>query len=216
MVASFLLFVLFQVEIRKISLFPCRSASQWARRATSSHNDVEGDAFEQSMRAMGFPDATRLSIHEKLRDVGISDSSEIVTLGADFQERPEVFSSLLQTDFGFDPISAHRTRAAVMNLISASKCDTEVVKKVVNDTSVTQLSRNGVQKPDTRVSVEESVGAHVPELEEVKRPLYKSAVVNEKARKRRSKAAVSPEEKYDYGLPRNYRDIYLTLGKELQ
>lgn len=191
------------------------------------------------MQEMGFNDSTRLSIHEKLREVGLSDSSELVALAADFKERPEAFSSLLQTDFGFDPIAAHRTRAAVMNIfIAETNNDSEgkvVVKNAVN-TPATMPVRNGSQEHNVNGAEEAATeshdiaerngfqkrhvnGAAAEEEEETesgdkdkdvnRRPLFKSVVVNEKALKRRS-------QQHDYGLPRNYRTVYPKLGQELQ
>jgi hypothetical protein len=146
MVASFLLLLLFQAGTRKFGCY-YNHFEPFCPRATASNHDH--DAFEHSMQEMGFGETTRRSIHEKLRDVGLSDSSELVTLATDFKERPEVFSSLLQTDFGFDPIAAHRTRAAVMNIIiSETNNDNEkvIVKNGVNNTSATTPARNGSQR----------------------------------------------------------------------
>jgi hypothetical protein len=79
------------------------------------------------MQQLHFPESTRLAMEEKLREVGLCDPWELETLARDFFDRPEVFASLLllQSDFGLDPISAHRTRAAVMNMLSESTEDQE-------------------------------------------------------------------------------------------
>ena len=161
------------------------------------------------MQQMGFSDSARLSIHEKLKEVGLADTSELITLAADFKERPEVFSSLLQTDFDLDPVTAHRTRAAVMNLISESNDSNAIVKKNEDDTLVAHPTRNRVQKLAVNGEVNDESN------DEEKRPLFKSVVVNKKAQKRRSRTSNSSEEKHDYGLPRNYRNMYPTLGSEL-
>jgi integrase len=263
------------------------------------------------MQQLNFPDSTRLAMQEKLREVGLCDPWELETLARDFVDRPEVFASLLQTDFGLDPISAHHTRAAVMNMLSQSTEDQEKNGLAQKPKSTTDI-RNGMQpqssfeaeskqdvaSPDrpldksvvskstkTREKIEvskdamdirngkqqvgrfegesrqdeashdelerplnisvipESTGTHEKNdlikvskdtlgirngkqqdrsfeaviiqdgmsQEERKKPLYKSVVVNEKAKRRKSPS----NEKHDYGLPRNYRELYPVLAKEL-
>lgn len=212
MVTRFLLLALFQVGRRSIVNFercrPCESALK------SLEND---NAFEQSMQELGFASSTRLSIHEKLKNVGLSDSSELITLAADFRERPEVFSSLLQTDFGLDALTSHRCRAVIMHLITESDSEKPIELKNEAIVSIAQPVRNGVSKQtvtsndkDERSVVSNDKGDEF----DTKRPLYKAVVVNEKAKKRR-KTTSTLQEKHDYGLPRNYRKVYPTLGAEL-
>ena len=211
-VASFLWIVLFHVGTRKVGDFPCHCVPLCSLKHNHDMEDtsMSSDPLDQTMRQMGFTDSTRLSIQEKLRDVGLSDPSELVTLAADFKERPEVFSLLLQTDFGLDPISAHRTRAAVMNFIfnEESANGKMLLEKHIGASSA-QPTRNGVQKQDVDADEQDD------DAEDVKRPLFKSLIVNEKAKKRRNRASDSPEEKYDYGLSRNYQDLYPILTLEL-
>lgn len=238
MVPSFLLLLLFQIETRRFVHFTCHVEPFSTRRATSSSNHDDellndaDDPFEQSMQALGFTNSIRTSIHEKIRDIGFSDSSELAMLAADFKERPEVFSSLLQTDFRLDALSAHRTRAAVMNMISDSSGDEKsvVIRNEINNVTAGQPARNAVKSQETAENCfyDESLtngintndvghGASAISktnntMKTVKRPLFKSVVVNEKAQKRRSK---SSDEKHDYGLTRDYQKIYPKLGEEM-
>ena len=162
------------------------------------------DPLDRSMRQLSFPDSTRSTLKERLKEAGLCDSSELLTLAHDFIDRPEVFSSLLQSDFGLDPISAHRTRAAVMNMIPEST-ETHQEKILIEESTVTLQQESNFDKESKHYDASG---------DELKRPLYKSVVVNEKAQGRR-KASISSNEKYDYGLPRNYRELYPVLAKEL-
>lgn len=202
MVTIYLWLLLFHFGGRKSGDFRLLSTPLTAKPPQSDAQD----AFEQSLQQMGFSDSTRLSIHTKLKDVGLDDTSELVALAVDFRERPEVFSSLLQSDFSLDPVSAHRTRAAVMNLLSESNESKVSVKEGENEeVLVAHPTRNGAVN-----------GIANDELKDgEKRPLYKNVVVNEKAQKRRRRTSDVSEEKHDYGLPRNYREMYPILGSEL-
>lgn len=225
MLTSFVWLFIVNIGTRKLYGFHDRSTPRFTLSASGPNpnvvHDVSLDPLEQSMQSLGYADSTRLSIHEKLQDVGLSDSSELLTFASDFCERPEVFSSLLQSDFGFDPVSAHRIRAAVMRLLSTEATQTKIddTKKphdlsAVQEESLICLPRktthNGVSKQGVTMNSKESDNA---QENNIKPPLFKAVVVNEKARRRRS--PTSDAQKHEYGLPRNYRDIYTTLGQEL-
>ena len=51
-------------------------------------------------------------------DKSAQSSETLILLAKDFVDRPEVFSSLLVTDFGFPMLVAHQTRALVMTAIN--------------------------------------------------------------------------------------------------
>lgn len=153
------------------------------------------------------------SIQEKLREVGFEDSNELVLLAKDFVDRPEVFSSsVLQNDFGFDVLMAHRTRAAVMNILSLSNQD--------SPSKVDDKEKDGGNGRIDIADVAQGDGAnddHDGDVDE-KKPtgsLFKSAVVNEKARSRRQTSKAVKAHNYDYGLPSDYRKIYPVLAKEM-
>ena len=233
MLTSFVWLLIVNVGTRKLNAFHYRSKphlftlSASSRAINPNAADVSSlDPLEQSMQTLGYTDSTRLSIQEKLQHVGLSDSSELATFASDFRERPEVFSSLLQSDFGFDPVSAHRTRAAVMHLLSREPTQVKVIERNmpddlsgVQDESLMPPTHNGVPKqevtngvPKQEVTID-STEHNNHHDSTIKAPLFKSVVVNEKARRRRAKD--SDSQKHEYGLPRNYRSVYTQLGHEL-
>ena len=73
--------------------------------------------LNQSMETLNYSRQIQSDILVKLDEVGFESLSELTTLARDFIERPEVFSNLLQVDFGFNALMAHRTRALAMNLL---------------------------------------------------------------------------------------------------
>ena len=62
-----------------------------------------------------------------------SSSDSLLMIASEFQERPEVFSSLLQSDFGVPPLVAHQTRAAAMTALSIQKDDEEKANKLSSE-----------------------------------------------------------------------------------
>lgn len=154
------------------------------------------------------------AVQEKLTEVGLCDTSELKLLASDFVDRPEVFSSLLQSDFGLDPMSAHRTRAAVMNVMSIHQTPWNGAKlSQTEDRNLSLDSKNDLQRSGSSFSPSESKrGDEAPgDVGAGTRPLYKSVVVNDKAKRRKAAA----DEKHDYGLHVNCHDLHPILADEL-
>lgn len=186
-----------------------------------------------------------------LLDHAVNGTPEtLIMIAQDFLERPEVFSALLMSDFSLPPLVAHQVRAGVMGVLLASqpaevetkqetapsgesrkssqaathKNHTEVDSKAIKlDNKITENSEandfikvNGVEK-----EVEES-DLQDEEIEVVKRPLYKSVIVNVKASKRRSaskkddKSTDKISGQHEYGLPSDYETKYPKLAGELE
>jgi len=196
--------------------------------------------FLSSPEANFLPNTCREQIVEHLRKIGIlnDDESEIslssseglLLLARDFVDRPEVFSSLLMSDFGFPPLVAHQTRAlamvAIRNEIRRNNDDDE--EETNNNLGIATIN-NKLQKPTTSLqgtmgnaigsSNKELLIAHDSTKNENKNDVkvvysdkeFRSTIVNERARKR--KRSVND---YNYGLPKNYANKYPKLALELE
>ena len=222
--------LLIRIGTRKIGDVTCGRS---LLLASGPAGNLDMDPLEQSMQRLGFADSIRTTIQEKLHQIGFCDSSELVMLARDFVDRPEVFSSLLQEDFHLDPLMAHRTRVAVMNMITQESKGSSIVENKEIAAAADTLTLNGVKKPSqlsgdfisygvkkpSQVSSETDTSLEVEmnqdEEQDATRPLYKSVVVNEKSRKRHLKALGTSKDNHEYGLPSHYRDLHPVLAKEL-
>ena len=178
--------------------------------------------LNRSMETLGFSTQIQSDILAKLDEVGFETLSELTTLARDFIERPEVFSNLLQADFGFNPLMAHRTRALVMNMIQPNPSTlthyVQPSERIIDLNSPVKYLENTI----TPVPLN-----HIPEVESSTRDLiqkkentmepkivYKNVVVNQNAIHRR-KNAQRVGDHHDYGLPPNYKVLFPQLAMEL-
>jgi hypothetical protein len=226
----------------------------------------------QSMDRLGLPGQAWTKLQKGLDQAGLLMSSDrstndtghigspfamLLMLAADFVDRPEAFSSLLQTDFALTPLLAHQTRAIVMDIIRhhgnlqqeslpaidsrspslfpiphlegkeehslnpglPSPIESDAYQRVLNSSSIQADRINIVVSPKKK---------NVPGVS------FRQVVVDERAKRRRSKASSSlssPESSstgeaqaenidinptYDYGLPKNYHSRYPILSSELR
>jgi hypothetical protein len=193
----------------------------------SAHND---DPLDRSMQDLGFSTETQTKVRSQLEDAGFEDTQELITLASDFVGRSEVFSGLLQADFGFNALMAHRIRAVAMNVLlskaSKSRPTTMETNLVIATSQAIEEPTNGIsqrgttviatigtpfdqkqepeQAPQVEIRVKEDNAEEVP-----RKPTFKEVFVNDKAR-RRNKAS-----KDDYGLPKDYEITYPQLAEEL-
>jgi hypothetical protein len=192
--------------------------------------------FEESVKEMGFSTKVQSEILRKIEDVGFESISEVMLLARDFTHRPEVFSDLLQSDFGFDALVAHRTRAVVMEMIekdSLQVTSTEPIFVAETKNSARNCPEASAAKgpfvsstnlgtstlDPTAVNYHHSMNDDVIKLDEkeeskLKKILYKKIVVNEQAHRRRKKAILEGNQ-HDYGLPSNYNEKFPFLETEL-
>jgi len=190
----------------------------------------ENDIFQDAMTQLGFDDVTQKLLKKKLKGAGFANGSELIFLARDFVDRPEVFSTLLISDFEFPPLLAHKTRAAVMEIINMKEFNTPSTSEgPIKGVKVDQVGRQDdktKEKSDDWLTyaLQESEPLIGNTVETEKKPLFKSVIVNEVAQKRRScsiSTSSSPdtsreqEKRHAYGLPSNYATIYPTLAKEL-
>ena len=151
-----------------------------------------------------------------------ADSNEgLLLLAKDFfKDRPEVFASLLISDFNFPPLVAHQTRALTMSILRKKQRMTQQQQDqsindndsngvVVNGASVSGRNSINVDDDDGEISIEASTENHYggspnfPNGNNNKNgnssslPIkfsdkeFRSTVVNEKARNRRKKTVAA-------------------------
>ena len=191
----------------------------------------EGDPLDRSMQDLGFSTETQTKVRAQLEDAGFEDTQELVTLASDFVGRSEVFSGLLQADFGFNALMAHRVRAVAMNVLltsakdKSSKGSPTAVQTSIFATQGVEEQKNGkAQRGTTMIATigtpfdqKQEAPQSSPEVrvekenaeEAPRKPTFKEVFVNDKAR-RRNKVS-----KDDYGLPKDYEATYPLLAEEL-
>ena len=186
----------------------------------SSMSSVESDRdpFFLGMDALGLAPKSQESIREQLEKVELLEadgsSSNLILLARDFLDRPEVFASLLQSDFGIGPLVAHQTRAVVMLMLQRNDEGTTTQKQLV-----TMLEPDISRAVSLPVPIEPSSNSRTDlpivedEIEEEQEDPnfsgWKSSIVNDKAKKRRS------SDDHEYGLPADYNESFPEIASEL-
>lgn len=166
------------------------------------------ERFHESLQSLGLHPSTERSIMEKVKKCGFQTCVELMHFARDFVDRPEVLSSLLQSDFGFTPLHAHQMRSALLKMIREDKHGQQLVKEVELEIPVSSQTSQTRSDADNN---ENSTPGKNESAEKDKKPLYKSVVVNTNAKHRKSQSNGASE----YGLPSNYRDVYPLLAEEL-
>ena len=177
--------------------------------------------FGKCLEEMSLPLTSQESIFRDVQKAGFTSSSELYAFGQDFEHRPEVLSTILQDDFGFSTLISHQVRAALMRLIDMRNHERGVE---TNDKS--QESDPSIKKVTSSVedfALESALG--IGKLEEEnskeksKKPLFKSVVVNPKAKQRYdanvSTSQTSNKVGHAYGLPSDLKDLYPKVSQEL-
>lgn len=184
--------------------------------ATSRLHLTAGGPLEQSMTGLGFSDRIQSKIQQRLVSVGFEGSHELTLLAKNFVDRPEVFSELLQSDFAFDALMAHRVRAVVMDMLSVDHAP-DAEEPTVHVNEPTSRGTTVIAKIGTPFDQPQPQNQPVAELsingdDKPKKPIFKHVVVNEKARRRK----MDTDTKDVYGLPRDYTTLYPLLAAELE
>jgi integrase len=225
----------------------------------------------QSMDRLGLPGEAQTRLHKGLDQAGLLLSSNkstndtdhigspfamLLMLAADFVDRPEAFSALLQADFALTPLLAHQTRAIVMDVIRhhgnlqhqslpAIDSRTPSLGPIPQLEGKDSHSLNpGLPNPieaDVYQRVSHSSTAQADPINIVVTPKekngpgvsYRQVVVDERAKRRRSKVSsslssadsssvgeaqprnIDVNPTYDYGLPKNYHSRFPILSSEL-
>lgn len=202
----------------------------------SDIDNINKRPFRLLLNDMDLPQLTCETIMSKLIEVGLlldgDDGPQNLNLIAkDFVNRPEVFSSLLMSDFDLSPLVAHQTRAAIMNQWkngketdnnkpSISRQDQETIHlsdaASVVDIPFVGVPINGKVPP---IDMKDKVDAHgngsTIKLEVSESApssiAYKAVVLNKQARMRRS----NPSAGQEYGLPADYKTKFSTISSQL-
>jgi hypothetical protein len=193
--------------------FVARFTTSKQRRQNVLASSILKDPIFASMEILGFTPETQEVIKEQLERTGLltqgGSSGNLVLLARDFVDRPEVFSSFLQSDFDFEPLVAHQTRAVVLDMMKSS--ETSSFQRTIPKESLASKIELKSQSLDSISQYDNNDSTLSASEEEEKRPIYKAVVVNEKARRRRSLTQV-----HDYGLPKDYAESYPILFSELE
>lgn len=204
------------------------SMSVW--NASSGLLDDLSNPFVQSMEELGYNDGQKEKIASELDRAELTSLSWSVwdAMFSDFLNRPEIISEQLQTDFGFSPLLAHQTRAALVHALrrelparsspplletntnnggqaKSSKFSPHATESDKGPSSSMPLSSTDGPTNEYHNSVVISNSSAPP------KPLFKQTVVNEHAKRRKQEPASR-----DYGLPADVKHLYPALYNELQ
>lgn len=147
-------------------------------------------------------------ITQQLARAGFESLDELTLLAKDFVHRPEIFSELLQSDFGFDALMAHRVRAVVMSILSDAPLNLHLDKPMIQGTRGTTVIASVSRSFDTP-SHEDGFSINVNGGDKPKKATFKEVVVNQKAKQRK----IDTDD--DYGLPNDYAKMYPLFAQEL-
>lgn len=207
---------------------PTKIRNQCILSSTSTTQNDQFQEFESTMNGMNLPDEKKREIMKDVEEMGFTSSSELYLFSKDFSDRPEVLGSLLNNDFGLNPLKSNLLRGALMKLVEAMEQETRVEDKPIAKEKSGNLDNGELDNAlETTVRINgdgKASNDKIPnigkndndidesqKLSENKKPLFKSVVVNNKAKQRHSNAP----DQHNYGLPSNYKKIYPNLAKEL-
>ena len=165
-------------------------------------------------------------IIKRIKLVGWSTSDDLYHFAIDFVDRPELLSTLLKDDFGFNPLQAHQVRAAMMDMIKRrtlalsmddndeiqNKPDNKDISTVTNieSASLTLLSSSSSPSPlSLTTNIIDANKNALKEDDKEDKPSFKQVIVNSRAKALRETVAIN------YGLPSDYEVKYPILGDEL-
>ncbi|CAB9501227.1 expressed unknown protein [Seminavis robusta] len=172
-----------------------------------------------------------------------SNAQTLLLMAQDFEQRPESFSTILISDFGLPPLIAHQVRAVVMAQLRGSsvkvgdasrsipsdlplkEAESSVTNKVkTKETSLSAAllgpvngSKNNINSTKEKSDESKYINGdrEGKSSEPAPRAMFKSVVVNARAKERRTKVSDDGNE-YDYGLPSDYENRFPTIASELQ
>ena len=197
--------------------------------------NLDLDQFQKCI-SISLPPQKQQEIIQDIQMMGFTSSSELYLLSKDFMDRPEALSSLLRNDFGLNPVKSNLIRGVLIRLVEAldgmeggnkgytrsrsgdnekkngenvfDPSDTnDFMNTNTNTNTASSMRLNGmVNGAQPGISSEGGQEATTNN----KKPLFKSVVVNQKAKQRHTSTT-----QHNYGLPSNYKKIYPNLAHEL-
>lgn len=200
----------------------------------------------ETLDAQGLSEQNKKKIVMHLERAGLweghTSSEDLVLLAQDFVDRPEVFSSLLISDFDFPPLVAHQTRALAMSLvrdkqerqkeedaiITETKRDISVINGVESSAAAAAASsvKSDISKPSAingnsdsmPIAVNSNVTTHLEnnhKTANIPKRFTNKEFVGTIVNERQRKR-MSSVDKFEYGLPRDYANKYPTLAAEIE
>ena len=165
------------------------------------------DPLFQIMETQGtFPITTQRAVVQHLQASGFDTVQTALLFAQDFVDRPETLASVLISDFGFPPLLAHQTKAVLSKALIETKQkfdnDNTGIDGMVSPTGVWEATVGSFSDPGP---INKTIQSSTT-FEKKTMPL-----VNVKQSERRKNTGGQ----YEYGLPRNYKELYPTLAREL-
>lgn len=173
--------------------------------------------FESVLAEMPAGPGIQSALPKLLLSAGFESSSELVLFASDYVDDsdPLVLSKILQEDFGLSPHQSHICRVALFELVRESRGDGDSGSDgMIASTSaavepVTGEAVDAVRSDDANASSDPEMIA--------KKPLFKSVVVNQKAKLRHTGAESFPSASgHQYGLPSEHSRTLAAIKKEIE
>ncbi len=204
--------------------------------------------FIQCLQSMSLPPSKQNEIIDIVQNtLEFTSSNEIYIFAIDFIHRPEVLSQILMKDFGISVTKSHLIRGCLMRLVEImdeengkietnenekytdAVTDTDTSKATVTSSTLNDVNVDGndsVERSTFKTSPTSIKSSNIKDEKQItKQPLFKSVIVNTKAKKRKmtqssktspsSSSALSSSSSDNYGLAPNYKKIFPTLSQEL-
>jgi hypothetical protein len=86
--------------------------------------------FMQYLESSSLSANTQTSILSDLKQIGFTNSDQLLEFSRDFVERPESLSTVLQTDFGLSALRSHQLRSTLMRMVKNSTLELQKRKLV--------------------------------------------------------------------------------------
>jgi hypothetical protein len=163
---------------------------------------------------------------------GFLDDNDVTNFAKGFSQREEVLSQILINDFSWEVLDAHRARVGIMELVKqtldgygSSQLNLPRLPEIPEEKNAVakqfQSTTNTPKMTPTSSSIDGDKQSQSTTEPKTKLASWKSVLVNDKAKLRRTKkqqdGRVEPDNKdtYSYGLSTIDREIYQMLFDEL-
>jgi hypothetical protein len=169
------------------------------------------------------------NIIKQLESSGFIDDNDVTNFAKGFIQREEVLSQILMQDFSWQVMDAHRARVGMIELVYQQSVETErprlhspeAERKDAGIPVSQPIIRTLVAQDKTNTDNAKVINVQQEPDPEVKLASWKSVLVNDKAKLRRTKKQSNGQEvssnkdTYSYGLASTDREVYSTLFEEL-
>ena len=177
--------------------------------------------FESVLAEMPVGPGIQSALPKLLLSAGFESSSELVLFASDYVDAsdPLVLSKTLQEDFGLSPHQSHICRVALFELVRETRGDGDSLLSgsdgMIASTSAAAEPVTG-EALDVVRSDDANNASSDPEMI-AKKPLFKSVVVNQKAKLRHAGTESSSSASgHQYGLPSEHSRTLPAIKKEIE